>query len=104
MKHTVQVTILGQHYTVKSEASPDEVAKVVDLVNEKIAEVAASGRVVDPLHVAVLALLNLGGAFLRLQEERSATVAVAQPLSDPQADARLLRLLERLEQACPEAS
>lgn len=103
MKHTVQVTILGQHYTVKSEASPDEVAKVVDFVNEKIAEVAASGRVVDSLHVAVLALLNLGGAFLRLQEERS--TPVAPPLLDPQTDSsRLLRLLERLEQACPEAS
>lgn len=102
MKHAVQVTILGHQYTVKSGASPDEVAKVVDFVNEKIAEVAASGRVVDPLNVAVLALLNLGGAFLRLQEERSATVA--QPLSDPQMDARLLCLLERLEKACPEVS
>lgn len=102
MKHAVQVTILGQQYTVKSEASPDEVAKVVDFVNAKIAEVAASGRIVDSLHVAVLALLNLAGAFLRLQQE-GATPVVQTPL-DPQADARLLRLLERLEHACPEPS
>jgi cell division protein ZapA len=102
LKHTVQVTILGQQYTVKSDATPDEVAKVVDFANEKIAEVAASGRTVDSLHVAVLALLNLAGAFLRLQEER--LITTNQPLSDPQTDSRLLRLLERLEQACPEAS
>lgn len=102
MKHTVQVTILGQQYTVKSEATPDEVAKVVDFANEKIAEVAASGRTHDSLHVAVLALLNLAGSFLRLQEERLLTTN--QPLSDPLADSRLLRLVERLEQACPEAS
>lgn len=102
MKHTVQVTILGQHYTVKSEAPPEEVAKVVDFVNKKIAEVAASGRTSDSLNVAVLALLNLGGAFLRLQEEL--LITTNQPLSDTQADSRLLRLLERLEQACPEAS
>lgn len=102
MKHAVQVTILGQQYTVKSEASPDEVAKVVDFVNEKIAEVTATGRVADSLNVAVLALLNLAGMFLRLQEERSASTAL--PFSDPQMDSRLLRLLERLEQACPESS
>jgi len=101
LKHTVQVTILGQQYTVKSEATPDEVSKVVDFVNEKIAEIAASGKTVDSLHVAVLALLNLAGSFLRLQEERRMTPS--QPLSDPQADSRLLHLLERLEQACPEA-
>jgi cell division protein ZapA len=102
LKHTVQVTILGQQCTVKSDATPDEVAKVVDFVNAKIAEVAASGRTIDSLNVAVLALLNLAGAYLRLQEERSLTTS--QPFSDPQADSRLLRLLERLEQACPEPS
>jgi cell division protein ZapA len=102
LKHTVQVTILGQQYAVKSEASPDEVAKVVDFVNEKIAEVTATGRVSDSLNAAVLALLNLAGMFLRLQEERSAPTAL--PFSDPQTDSRLLRLLERLEQACPESS
>jgi cell division protein ZapA len=102
LKHTVKVTILGQQYTVKSDATPDEVAKVVDFVNAKIAEVAASGRTIDSLNVAVLALLNLAGTFLRLQEER--LVTTSQPLSDPQADSRLLRLLERLEQTCPEAS
>lgn len=101
MKHAVQITILGQQYTVKSEASPAEVAKVVDFVNEKIAEVAASGRTVDSLNVAVLALLNLAGAFLRLSEER--VLPDDQPLSDPQTDARLRCLLERLEKACPES-
>ena len=101
MKQTVQVTILGQQFTVKSEASPDEVAKVVDLVNEKITEVGSSGRIVDSLNVAVLALLNLAGAYLRLREGR--TVTAAQSPCDPEDASRLVRLLERLEQACPEA-
>lgn len=102
MKHAVQITILGQQYTVKSEASPAEVAKVVDFVNAKISEVAASVRTADSLNVAVLALLNLAGAHLRLLEEGPAPEARALP--DPQADARLRRLLERLELACPDAS
>lgn len=100
MKHTVQVTILGQQYTLRSEATPDEVTKVVDLVNAKISEVAASGRVVDSLNVAVLALLNLAGSFLRLQEELA--VVNTQPYSDPQAESVILSLLERLEASCPE--
>lgn len=99
MKHAVQVTILGQQYTVKSEASPEEVAKVVALVNEKISEVGASGRVVDPLNVAVLALLNLAGTHLHLQEGGSA--ADSPPGADAQLESRLRCLLERLEQACP---
>lgn len=101
MKQTVQVTILGQQFTLRSEASPEEVAKVVDLVNGKIHEVSASGRVVDSLNVAVLALLNLAGSFLRLQEELE--TANAQPHSDPQAETRILRLLERLETSSPES-
>jgi cell division protein ZapA len=100
LKHAVQVSILGQHYTVKSEASPDEVAKVVDFVNEKISEVTATGRVTDSLNVAVLALLNLAGIHLRLQEGRA--TSVAQSPSDALTASRLLRLLERLEQACPD--
>jgi len=100
LKHTVQVTILGQQYTLRSEASPDEVAKVVDLVNGKISEVSVSGRVVDSLNVAVLALLNLAGSYLRLQEELER--ANSQPHSDPQAETRILRLLERLEASSPE--
>lgn len=100
MKHTVQVTILGQQYSLKSEASPDEVAKVVDLVNRKISEVAASGRITDSLNVAVLALLNLAGSFLRLQDDM--VQASAQPRIDPQAESRIMRLLERLESSCPE--
>jgi len=100
LKHTVQVTILGQQYTVKSEASAAEVARVVDFANEKIAEVAASGRIADSHNVAVLALLNLAGAYLRLQVEQP--VPVAPSPAGQEVESRLLALLERLEQVCPE--
>lgn len=100
MKHAVQVTILGQQYTVKSEASPDEVAKVVDFVNAKISELASSGRIADSLNLAVLTLLNLAGDFLRLQEVQA--TPNTRSLAELQTEARLLRLLERLEESCPE--
>lgn len=92
MKHAVQVTILGQQYTVKSAASPEEVQRVADFVNCQVAEVTAS-KSADTLNSAILTLMNIGGAYLRLQD----TVAERQ-----QVEGRLQELLQRLEQACPD--
>ncbi len=91
MKHAVQVNILGQQYTVRSTASPDEVQRVAEFVNRQVAEVAAS-KAVDTLNTAVLALMNIGGAYLRLQD----AMAV-----DQHGEERLQRLLQRLECDCP---
>lgn len=95
MKHSVQVTILGQQYVVKSEASPEEVQKVAAFVNGQIAEVAAARRTVDSHNAAVLALLNVAGAYLRLRDEET--------VSDGRLEEHLRHLLARLEQACPDA-
>jgi cell division protein ZapA len=92
LKHAVQVTILGQQYTVKSAASPEEVQRVADFVNCQVAEVTAS-KSVDTLDSAILTLMNIGGAYLRLQD----SVAERQ-----QVEGRLQELLQRLEQACPD--
>ncbi|WP_305044274.1 cell division protein ZapA [Geoalkalibacter sp.] len=89
MKRTVQITILGQQYALKSEAEPDEVRKVAAFVNGKIEEMAAGGKAVDTLDAAVLALLNVAGSYLRLLESES---------PDP-AEERLVRLLQRLDAA-----
>jgi len=102
LKHAVQVTILGQQFTLKSEAPPEEVAKVVDFVNEKIGEVTASGRTIDSLNVAILALLNLAGTHLRI--EREGAQAAAPSVPDDEVDRRLRMLVDRLESAFPESS
>lgn len=92
MKRSVQVTILGQQYTIKSELDPDEVKRVADFVNGKLAEVAASHRVVDTLHTAVLALLNVSGEYLDLCREKHD--------DDEEARLRLERLADTLELVC----
>ena len=92
MKQAVQVTILGQHYTVRSEAPAEEVHKVAEFVNRQIDEVAAGGRVVDSLSTVVLALLNVAGAYVGIRDE----------LPGPEIEARLRSLLNRIESACPE--
>jgi cell division protein ZapA len=95
LKQAVQVTVLGQQYTIRSAMAPEQVCRVADFVNEKIAEVVAASRAVDTLNTAVLALLNVGEAYLRLRD--------ASQVSDEALTAQLQDLVARLEAACPEA-
>lgn len=93
MKQAVQVVILGQPYTIRSDAPVEEVRRVASLVNEQVAEVAASGRTVDTLNLAILALMNMGGSLLRLQDGHQ---------EETQAADRLQRLVDKLELAFPD--
>ncbi|MEJ2698458.1 MAG: cell division protein ZapA [Desulfuromonadales bacterium] len=93
MKQVVQVTILGQQYSVKSEAAAEEVRRVAEFVNEKISEVVAANKTVDTLNTAVLALLNVSGAYIRLRERVG---------DQKELEGRLRQLLDRLENSCPE--
>lgn len=95
MKQAVTVSILGQQFTVKSEASPAEVQRVADFVHGKISEVMAASKSADSLNCAILALMNVSGAFLRLQDQ-----AVAADNDNIQG--RLQALLDRIEQASPD--
>ena len=92
MKESLQVVILGQTFTVRSEASPEEVQRVAAFVNQQLAEVAG-GRTADSLHAALLALLNVAEAYLRLRDGGAHEL---QGLEE-----RLSRLLQRVEKETP---
>ena len=64
MKQSIQVSILGQQFNLRSDAPPEEVQKVAAFVEEQINKVTASGRAVDTLQAAILALLNVSAAHL----------------------------------------
>ncbi len=93
MKHSVQVTILGQQYSLKSDLPPVEVRRVADFVNEKIAEVSGGNKVVDTLNTAILALLNVAGAYLG-QDGNTAEISDSE-------EKRLRSLADRIEKALP---
>lgn len=92
----VPVTILGQTFTLRGEASASEIRQIAEFVNAQIAEVAAQGRSADSLNVALLALLNVAGLYLRQSGRDQASEDVIA--------ARLERLLARLEAATMENS
>lgn len=64
MKQSVQVSILGHQFNLKSEAAPEQVHRVARFVEDQIAQVTSSGRAVDSLQAAILALLNVSAAHL----------------------------------------
>ncbi len=90
MKQSVQVSILGQQFNLRSEASPEQVHRVARFVEDQIAQVTSSGRAVDSLQAAILALLNVSAAHLG-DESSPGSLGVE--------DQRLSRLVEKIEAA-----
>lgn len=89
MKQSVQVTILGQQFNLRSDAPPEQVHRVARFAEEQIGKVTASGRAVDSLQAAILALLNVSAAHLE--------GGVAEALT---ADSlRIDRLVEKIEKS-----
>ena len=90
MKQSVQVSILGQQFNLRSDAPPEQVHRVARFVEDQIAQVTTSGRAVDSLQAAILALLNVSAAHLG-GETATGSVAVEGQ--------RLSRLVEKIEAA-----
>ena len=89
MKRSIQVSILGQQFNLRSEAPAEQVHRVARFVEDQIAQVTNSGRT-DSLQAAILALLNVSAAHL---EGETATGGVAVD------DQRLKLLVEKIETA-----
>lgn len=88
MKHSVQVKILGREYTLRSHQSPEQVQRVADFVEERLAEMATA-RAVDTRDLTVLTLLNLAGQHLQLLDENDQ--------QQQHLDGRLEQLIQQLE-------
>jgi len=88
MKRATQVNILGQPYTVRSDSSPEQIARVADFVNEQLTAVAQAAPTADTRHITVLTLLNVAGCYMDLLDGQG---------QDEQG--RLQGLIDRIEQA-----
>lgn len=88
MKHSVQVKIHGREYALRSRQSPEQVQRVAEFVEAKLAETAA-GRPVDTRDLTIFTLLNLAGQHLQLLDE--------QAQQAQRQEKKLEQLVERLE-------
>ena len=91
----MQITILGREYSLRSQESQGQIQRVVDFIEEKLAE-TASGQSVDTRDLTVLTLLNLAGQYLQLFDQQGQGVE--------QQEERLQQLVESLERAVAENS
>lgn len=66
MANKITVTISGTEYTLMSEDSPSYMQKIAALVDEKMNDITASGRV-SRMDAAVLTAANLADELLKQQ-------------------------------------
>jgi len=92
----VTVRIYGESYPLRTESPAARLEELARLVDLRMREVAASGKVVVTSKIAVLAALHIADELFRLREERPES-APAAPAGPGEDDARLARLVERLD-------
>ncbi len=65
---SIEVTILGQKYTIKGDAQEDYIKGLASFVDEKLKEVYTSSPGISPLKAAILASLNIADELQKLKD------------------------------------
>ena len=89
----VELTLLGQKLSLRSEASPEYLQALAAFVEDRVATLQNSG-VRDPLKALSLAALDMADELHRAQEERS---------GEGEVGARLRAVIARLDELTRQA-
>lgn len=81
-KHTTSVTILGETYTLRTEASPERTRAVAEHVDQLVRRLMESGAVVETHRAAVLAALQITDELFTARGELSEVNRGVRELSD----------------------
>jgi len=84
-----RVNILGREFVVKSPASPEKVNEIEQFLHARLDVVARAVAVGDSQAAVSLALLNLAGEYMLLQDELS--------LKKSEGSERLESLISRMD-------
>ena len=76
-KHVVKVRIIGEEYSIRSEAPPERVRQVAEHVDRIIHQVMSGGTVVESHRAAILAALEITDELFKARED---AVAVDEAL------------------------
>ena len=80
-KHSTRVTICGEDYTIRSDASPEHTRAVAAHVDKAIRDVMGSAAVVESHKAAILAALSITDDLFRERTERASLAETMQSLS-----------------------
>lgn len=70
MKRTMEISIMGQKFMIKSESDDDYVNEVAKFVDGRINEVMQNTKSVASINVAILAAMNIADEYLKFKQER----------------------------------
>ena len=81
MKKALDVEILGQKFTISSDAEEGYMLKVADYVDGKMQELMRSSKPVAKSNVPMLAALNIADEYYRLKDTHEAMLTRLDQLS-----------------------
>jgi len=81
MKKALNVEILGQRFTISSDAEEAYMLKVASFVDGKMQELMGSSKSVVKSNVAMLAALNIADEYHRLKDTHEAVLNRLDQLS-----------------------
>jgi cell division protein ZapA len=90
-KNRIEVEILGQKHTIRSEASPEHVRQLAAYVERRCGEIRGTAVGVDPARLLALAALDIADELFRARDEHATL--------DHDAGARLGALRDLLDSA-----
>jgi cell division protein ZapA len=80
---SVRVTIFGDEYTIRSDASPAHTRSVAEYVDRVIRHVQSAGTVVETHKIAILAALQITDELFRARgETRDLTASIHELSAD----------------------
>ncbi len=71
MPNKAEIRILGTKYTIRGDATENEMKEIAAWVDSKIKEVLDKSPNVTPVNAAILAALNIAGELHALKKEHS---------------------------------
>jgi cell division protein ZapA len=80
-KHSTRVTICGEDYTIRSDASPEHTRAVAAHVDKAIRDVMGNASVVESHKAAILAALSITDDLFKERAERGALAEEMQGLA-----------------------
>lgn len=81
-RHSVKVEIVGEEYTIRSDASPEHTRAVAHYVDQSIKRVLHSSPVVESHKAAILAALQITDELFRARAAANATDEAIEHLSN----------------------
>jgi cell division protein ZapA len=80
--HSVRVTILGEEYTLRSEAPPEQARAVAEYYDRMVRQVMNGGTVVESNKAAILAALQITAELFQARETTAQVDARMRALAD----------------------